>query len=139
MANEKKQIAIRQMETYQTDDARRIESWKRVAFTDFNPTGESSPEQEAMIAEMNEVEFLFIGVVSVSVSESVPPREIRFRIKANNLTEAFSRYNELAQKAAEEYERQFMEFIKSQQNKIVTASSVPPIDDEDPGSKLIIP
>ena len=114
----KNTVAIRKMEIYQTDDARRIEVWNNVGKTSFAPMVKGNIEDFS--EPETEEESLFIGVLQVVLPE-IGPKEIRFKIEATAIEQAFENYNELAEQTATEVEKKFQEYVQQRDNQIITA------------------
>lgn len=108
---EKNEVTIiREMKTYQTDDARRVEVWEPVGKVSYDPVLDDPEELE----ELPDTR-LFIGVVQVGLP-GLGPRETRFEIPGvETIESAFEKYPDLARAASEAVERQYMDFLKQQQ------------------------
>ena len=120
-----KNVAIRRMDVYQTDDARRIEVWKKVSNTNFDPLSNGELEEDSN-DEGPEEEEIFIGVIQLEFS-GLGLKEVRFKIDgANSIESAFENFTERAKEVAEEAENKFEQFIaekQQQQQRIIPASA----------------
>jgi len=110
-------VSIRELFTYQTDDARRIEEWRKIGSTTYTP--DDDEEKESVESVLN-IDNLFIGVVQIMLPQ-IGPKEVRFRIEATTLKEAFDKYGDLAKDVEEEMEKQFNNYIRNANQQILRA------------------
>lgn len=78
--------------------------------------------------------FIGVGYVQIPTQMGIIDEKILVKIKANNLTEAFDKFQETmerdgpaeVQKVVDNFKRRMMEMQKAQQSRIVTTDKMPP-------------
>lgn len=96
-----KDIPVRTLKIYQTDDGRKIEEWTKTGQVSF-PTNDVKDGYP----EINQ-EIIYIGVATVVVNTENGPisREIKYEIPASSYQDALLKYSEYARKTIESYKK----------------------------------
>ena len=119
--NAKIMVPIRQLEVYQLDDGRRIEVFRRCGEVPFiTRKDEEKPAEPPNFS--NSEEKIYIGVLYVMM-QTGSTGEIKFPIQGvTSLEEAFNKWHDVAEQAAQQYTKDKQERLDKLQNQIVTAS-----------------
>jgi len=107
----KMSLPIREIKIFQTDDARRIEQLTKVSVTTTPPLNEDFTSEDILDGDV-----IFVGVLALRFP-IVGPQECRFKIEAKDITEAFEKYNDIAEQAAEKMGENFQKWVEEQQRE----------------------
>jgi hypothetical protein len=106
-------IPMRKKEIYQSDDGRYIEVFTKTGEVDFQQ------EKDEEIPEFPGNETIYVGVIHIPVGPSL--KELKFEIaNVKTVEEAFGKFIELAQPAAEQFYQMLQE--KMAQSQLVTSA-----------------
>jgi len=118
-------IAFREIQTFLSDDGRKIEILARMGILPFQvekdneTTEQDSKKQEEGLVSMSNKEKIFVGVTNVMFPPPHGIKEIKFEIPdVITIEEAFVKHQQVATEVVKEIEKQF----KDQQNRIIQAS-----------------
>ena len=101
-------VPVRRKEVYQTDDGRHVEVFTRINEIEALPDTEES--------QISQEETIFVG--SAHIPLGAQSREIKFEIpECKTVDEAFGKYYELAEAAAEEFYKMLQEKMIEHNNK----------------------
>tara|TARA_Y100000310_G_C20701199_1_gene830034 strand:- start:62 stop:460 length:399 start_codon:yes stop_codon:yes gene_type:complete len=110
-----KQIAIREIKVYQSDDGRKIEEHKIT--TTVNPPESIDEEYWEHVKDIADKDVLYFG--SMLIETSMGNSEVKFHIEgAENLQDAYGKIDAEAEKAMTKIQKE----MEQQQNQIVTAA-----------------
>ena len=117
-------VPLRKMEIYQTDDGRRIEAYSHVK--DIELVKDSADTEGVATTEgFSKEPFVFVGVVHVGTP--VGPKEIKFEItNAKTIEEAFLKYYDFAQEAAESLMKRIEDAQRQMKSGILVPESAAP-------------
>ena len=135
-------VPLRTMTIYQTDDGRRIETFKKCAEVDpvIRPGQDKDKDKEFATEET-----IFVGVVHIMTN--VGPKEVKFQIHdVDNINDALKRYYEMSDDAVKKLAEKLEEAQRDTDNQIITAPAsvldeLDELDEDSPTSNsgIIIP
>ena len=118
------QVPLRKMEVYQTDDGRRIEAYTYVKDVELVKDS-ADTNGVAETGNFSKEPFVFVGVVHVGTP--VGPKEIKFEITdAKTVEEAFGKYYDFAQNAAESLMKRIEDAQRQMKSGILVPESAAP-------------
>jgi len=127
MATKEVEVPIRKLNSYLSDDGRRIEEWTKVSVVK-----EQVEEKDAANMDFAKDEVVYVGVVHIFVPNG-GPKEIKFQMPVKTVQEGFEKYVEFANLAMKEIEAKINEANKK---KVVAPT---PGETARLGKKIITP
>lgn len=121
MSEDNIKVPLRQVESYQTDDGRKVEIYTKIDEVDFKTAEQDNTNDKE--TNFNQKEKVYVGMATIGLP--MGSHEIRFEMQVDSVKEAFDRFYEFASPAAEEFVKEFVEMQREaqrqSQNKIVGA------------------
>ena len=133
-------VPMRVLETYQADDGRRVEVFRKTKTIPFVQKKQNENDEEH---EFSDIECVFVGVVHVLTKYG--PNEIKFQIPdVTTVEDAFDKYYTYADEAVANLTQKIQEAQEKSRNKIVTApasilNTFEQDEEEEDNGGLIIP
>lgn len=130
-----KNVPVRKMSVYQTDDGRRIEAFEKVSTVPFD----TRSEEDDAINNFEQKTTIYVGAVPIMTSKG--PREIKFEIEnANTIEEAFAGFFPAAEKTMESLNAQQKAMEEQMQEPRIVpapAQALKDLEGKKPGNIII--
>ena len=118
--NQVEQVALRKIETYQTDDGRRIDVVKKIGEVDMDLPPNATKE-EVMSLKFVEMDEYYIGIASIGMPGGMSS-EVKFEMDVKSVEEGMKRFYEFAGPAAENFIHSIMQQEQeAEQSRIIQA------------------